>query len=62
MLFINVYKVIFATAEADFLRPFDGVEAVLLVDAAEEVGGVVGGSHLLLWQKYEKIRNPKPSP
>ena len=33
---------ILATAEANLLRPFDGVDTVLLVDAAEVVGGIVG--------------------
>ena len=39
---------VLAGAEAYLLRPFDGVDAVLLVDAVEQVGGVVGGGNLLL--------------
>ena len=38
-LFVNADNVILAGSETDFLRPLDGVDAVLLVDAIEQVGG-----------------------
>lgn len=45
---INAYQRVLAAAEPYFLRMFNGVDAVLLVDIVEQVGGVVLRRHLLL--------------
>ena len=47
-LFVNAYQRIFATAETNPFGMFDGVYAMLFVNTAQKVGGVVLGCDLLL--------------
>ena len=45
---INADNGVFLGSQTDDFGVVDGVGAVLFVDAAEQVGGVVGGGHLLV--------------
>ena len=47
-LFVNIHDGVFAATEPDGFGVFDGMDAVLLVDAVKQIGGVVGGRHLLV--------------
>ena len=47
-LFVNADNGVFSGSQSDGFSVLDGVGAMLLVDAAEQVGGVVGGGHLLV--------------
>ncbi len=45
---INADDGVFPGSQSDGFGMFDGMDAVLLVDAAEQVCGVVGSGHLLV--------------
>ena len=48
MSLVDTYQRIIAASKAYLLRPLDSVDAVLLVNAIEQVGRVIGGSNFLL--------------
>ena len=47
-MLIYIHDVILAGAQANGFGMVDGVGAVLLVNAVQQVGGIVGGGNLLL--------------
>ena len=48
LLLVNTYQCVLTVAKPYHLGMLNGVDAMLLVDAVEQICGVVGGRHLLI--------------